>query len=146
MAVTFTGNDGVIFTFNDEEIDDIAVDLVSNPDQYGQYGGGPADAYIYESEGPLCTINISGRLLVASTTRTSSGSTTTIDQQRQWLMKQFNGAQVPRAFSSDFAGTMYSGTTDTFVPTTVIAGRFSYRQQGEPDVLPFTISLLVGGQ
>lgn len=147
MAVTITGNDGVVFTFNDEEVDSINVSESSSPDQYGQYGGGPADAYVYESDGPVARIVMRGVLIAASTTRTSSGTTTSLLQQRQWLSKLQNGQQTPKAFSSNYAGTMYSGISETFVPTTVYAASFDWSEEGSQfGVIPFTLTLLVGGQ
>ena len=147
MAVTITGQDGVVFTFDTAEVQGISVDIGASIEQYGQFNTGPADAYLYESDGPVAAIVVRGRLLLAATTRTSSGVTTTIDQQRQWLAKQINGNQVPKAFSSDYAATMYSGLSSSFVPTKIITGRFSYNQdEGSPDELAFSLSLLVGGQ
>lgn len=147
MAVTITGQDNVVFTFNDEEIRAISVDIVASVEQYGQYTGGPADAYLYESDGPVAAIVIRGTLLTAATTRTSSGVTTTIDQQRQWLAKQINGSQIPKAFTSNYAATMYSNLTSGFVPTKIITGRFSYgEEEGLVSEVPFTLSLLVGTQ
>ena len=147
MTVTITGNDGVIFTFLDDEIESVGVEEVASPEQVANLGGGAADAYLSEIDGVLAVITITGTLLIASTTRTSSGTTTTILQQKQWLSKQLNGAQVPRAFTSDYESEMYSALEEDFVPTKIVVGRFSRRQEtGGMDEMPFTIQLLVGTQ
>lgn len=147
MAVTITGNDGVVFTFEDGEVDDINAEITTGSEQYAQYFGGPADAWVFEGDGPTKIISVTGMLYETSTTRTSSGTTTTVNEQREWLEKQFVGGQLPRSFSSNYTGTTYSVTSGTFVPTTVLAGRCSFREStGNVNVLQFSMYLLVGGQ
>lgn len=147
MAVTLTGKDGDVFTFDEGEVEDVVADITASYEQYGQYTGGPSESYVYESDGPTKVISVSGVLYETATSRTDVGTTKTIDEQRQWLEKQFSGGQSPQNFSSNYAGTTYSSLSDSFVQTTVIKGKITFRESsGNVDTVQFNMFLLVGGQ
>lgn len=144
MAITLTGNDGVVFTFDEGSIASEDMDVTGSPEQIGQFNSGPMGAYVYDREGATAIILLTGRLYDAATTRTSSGTTTTKKQQTDWLMKQINGAQRPRSYQSDLVTTLWSRTGQSSVTVLASRIRVSRNENDGPDQWSFTIALLVG--
>lgn len=142
--VTLVGEDGVTFTFAEGEVADVASNITSAAEIQSIFGTGPAAAFAYVMDGPKKIITVAGRLFETGTTRTSSGTTTTILQQKQWLEKQINGNQTLQNFTSNYESQSYGATS--FVQTQVLRGIMNFRErEGFPDELEFSMQFLVGG-
>lgn len=144
--VSIVGADGVTFTFLEGEVADVDSDIASGSEIQSAFGSGPATAFGYVMDGPTKIITVSGLLFdtTAEGTRTSTGTTVTINAQKQWLEKQINGSQTLKTFTSNYESETYGA--GAFVPTKVLIGRIQFRERsGSPDELQFTMRLLVGG-
>lgn len=141
--VTVQNASGVTFTFQQGDTDRVRSVITANPDQLSIPGSGPGAAFLFDFEGPIKAIEISGELTEASTSRTSSGTTTTILQQKQWLEENLNGLQVATNFTSTYETQSYDGSS--FTQTKIMWGQMSFEEiAGDPEALPFTATLLVG--
>lgn len=109
-------------------------------------------SYNYDYNGSKKIIVIKGQLTAAASTRVSGYTVTTILAQKQWLESLINGSQSAITLTDDFAGqSVYqsSGATPpynaSFTTTKAMVGIFECeRQRGNPNMLPFTITLEVG--
>jgi len=152
MNVTLTVS-GIIFTFLDEEVDSVRSRTTQSPDNVTITGTGAMGSYLFNYEGATKTIIVSGRLLTASTTRTSIGTVKTIAAQKKWIEGIFAGQSNAVTFSSDFEDETPDVVTGFALPyvmhyatTTVIGGAIDFEQiAGEINELPFTMTLVVGG-
>lgn len=134
MAVTITSGSST-FTFNDGDVDGVDADVQSEIDVIPSPGTGAEDAYLSDINGVTKKLTITGSLTEAASTRVSGDSITTIAQQKAWLEALQNGSQSPMAFTS------------TYENCNVMVEKMSFREAaGEPNILPFTISLVVGSE
>ena len=144
--VTLVGNDGVTFTFLPGEVNTVESQVTGGPEVQSIPGTAPANSFSYDLEGGAKVIQVSGQLYdtTAEGSRTSSGTTVTILQQKQWLEKQINGSQSLRNFTSNYESQTFS--TSGFTQTKVLAGNIRFSEQsGNPSELQFSMRLLVGG-
>ena len=65
-------------------------------------------------------ITLTGTLFETTSSRTSSGSTTTILEQKQFLEQNLSGIQTATTFTSNYESETFDGTD--FVPTQVFTG------------------------
>jgi hypothetical protein len=151
MAVTITSG-GTTFTFNDGDVKKITSSIGSKAEQQEIASTGPLQTYLYDYDGCLKTITISGYLTPASSTRVSGYSIDAIVEQKQWLESLVNGAQTTITFVSDFESLSVLGSTS---PTAPYKGSFGYttgmiqdmsftQSEGDPNRLQFSITILVG--
>lgn len=143
-AVSITNNTGnVTFTFAEGEVDSVEPVVSADIDVIALPGAGPAAGLGFDFGGTTKQIRVRGKLFETPTSRTSSGTTTTILQQKQWLEAIINGNQFAKTFTSDYESETYNGSS--FVATKVYAGRFSAPQKsGNPEWLDFEMELTVG--
>ena len=142
--VTLVGNDGVVFTFAEGEVERVSSRMESGNEIQRLFGQGPAGNFVFDSSGPQKVVSIRGQLFETVATRTSVGTTTSILQQKQWLEKQINGNQAVRSFTSNYESETWNGSE--FVPTKVVVGLFEFNEEsGRPSDAEFTIQFLVGG-
>lgn len=143
--VSLRGFDGVLFTFAPGSVTDVDSRIASGAEVQALFGVGPAGGYAYDMEGPSKVITVRGSLFAVDTSRTSSGTTISVLQQKQWLEKQVNGNQSPKDFMSNYESTSWN--INSFSQTKVVIGTIEFRESEEaPEELMFSMSLLVGGQ
>ena len=141
--VSLVGNDDVTFTFAPGEVQEVRSQSSGEIDVQKIFGSGPAGAFAIDFNGVEKVISIRGFLFQTDTTRTSSGVTTSILQQKQWLEKQLNGNQVPRSFTSNYESQSYG--SGQYEDTKVLMSQIQFTERaGRPDELQFSAQLLVG--
>ncbi|NCD00107.1 MAG: hypothetical protein EOL95_10455 [Bacteroidia bacterium] len=151
MAVTLTRS-GITFTFLIEEISSVKSRTSQMPDRVSITGTGAMGAFIYNYEGATKDITVTGYLIDANTSRTSTGSITTIAEQKKWLEGLFAGSNTKITFSSNYEAETPDTETGFVLPyvthyknTTVIGGTIDFEEiEGEVNWLPFTMTLMVG--
>lgn len=142
--VAITNSAGTIFTFSQGEVDKVRSQIVADVEQTAFPGGGPLNAFNFDFNGPLKIINLTGALFETTASRTDSGSVTTILEQKQWLEQNINGLQTSTTFTSTYDAQTFDGSS--FVNTTIMFGQMEFNEEaGNPELLPFTMQLLVGG-
>jgi len=142
---------GVTFTFNEGDVDAVETTIQADPQNTELAGTGPANSPGYDYGSVKKTIQIKGRLTQADTSRTSSGTVTTIDNQKQWLESILNGVQVSIKFTStydEFSVLGQAGATppyqSAFGDTYVFIKSMSFNEkEGRIADLPFTLVLEV---
>jgi len=155
VVVSLTKNingTSITFTFNDWEIESIKSTTMQTPDNTPITGTGAMGSYVYNYDGATKAITITGTIQTASTTRTSTGTVTSMVDQVKWLEGLFCGSSNSITFTS----TYDSVTPDTeinavspfpahYANTTVIGGMFEHDERnGEVNIVPFTLTLIVG--
>ena len=141
--VTITNSTGVIFTFVDGEVNNVDATITGEIDQTKLPGSGPSQAIIFDFMGANKTINIRGQLIDDGTNHLSSGSAITILEQKVFLEKILDGIQTTQLFTSDFESETFSGAVGS--PTRVAINSMKFMQEaGNPEALPFEMSLMVG--
>jgi len=141
-APSITNAAGVIFTFNEGDCTDITSSIGANLDSDSMPLSTALDALLFDYNGVLKTITVTGALTLATSTRTSSGTVTTIDSQRQWLEAFIDGNQLGSTFVSNYTST-WNGST--FVDSKVLVGNVTFTERsGFPNELSFTMTLIVG--
>lgn len=134
---------GTTFTFAAGEIKSVRSVISADVEQLAFPGIGPALANNFDFNGPLKLITISGDLFETTASRIDTGSVTTILEQKQWLEGNINGFQSAATFTSTYDSQTHDGSS--FVNTQILFGQLDINEtSGEPEFLPFTLSLLVG--
>lgn len=140
---TVQNGSGVTFTFQAGDVETVRAKITAGVDQTTFPGAGPSAAFLFDFEGVNKIVTLSGTLTEASSTRTSSGTTTTILAQKQWLEANLSGLQSSVTFTSTYDSQSYDGSS--FQTTKVMFGDVEFTEnQGDPEHLSFTITLLVG--
>ncbi len=148
VAISITNKSGEKFTFATGEVSNIDATIQGEIDQTKLPGTGPSQAFVFDFAGASKQIVLRGVLFDDGTEHLSggSGSAITILEQKQFLEKILDGAQFPAAgrfFTSDFESVSFNGTTGT--PTVAVINSIKFMQeQGNPEALPFEITLFVG--
>jgi hypothetical protein len=150
MATTLTVN-GIVFTFNDSDVQSVR-SAIGTQIENTPIKGGPMFAYNYDNDGTSKQITVKGILTAAATTRTSSGTVTTILSQKQWLESLANGDQTEIEFDSEYESqSVFSKTSAispfqaAFTSTKVVVDGMDFESvSGKPNELAFTIVLRVG--
>lgn len=128
------GSDSVVFTWNPGDIIDISVAKDANLDENPLPGGDSDANFVIDFNGVSKTIRLTGKITPATTTRTSTGTTTTIAQQLAWLETLVNGAQTGHTLNTTFQSSK-----------TVYCRSFEYKEMsGNPNFAEFTIDLVEG--
>lgn len=141
--VTLTNQAGTIFTFAQGEVNVVRSQVGADIEQSSLPGSGPIQAFLFDFSGPVKVVTISGQLFSTTSSRTDSGSTTTILEQKQWLEQNINGIQSSTAFTSTYEGQTFDGSS--YQSTTVAVGEVTFDEEaGNPEELKFTMRLLVG--
>jgi len=153
--VSITNQEEHTFTFADGEVQDIRTSINSNPDADPMPLSAPGLAIIFDFNGALKTITITGMLFdtTGDDRVTGSGAPTvqTLAQQRWWLETLVTGNQSVANFNSNYDDQTYAGGSITdYVagsgPQTqvVVSGLTFGEVQGDPNKLPFTLKLIAG--
>jgi len=134
MVTITRDSDSVIFTFQDGDVASVKVGKDSNIDSNPLPGGDSNDNFIIDTNGANKTITINGFITPATSTRTSSGTTTTIAQQLAWLETLINGSQTGHTFSSTYQSSKI-----------VFVQNIDYTEKcGNPNMVEFSITLIEG--
>lgn len=132
----------VTFTFKDGDCEQIQTQIGAELDHDSMPMTTADGALLYDFSGVKKIISLQGKLSEASTTRTSSGTVKTIDEQRQWLEANLNGNQTGLTFVSNYSST-YNGSI--FIPSPVLISQITFTEvTGNPAALEFNITLFVG--
>ncbi len=156
--VTIQNSSGVTFTFQEGDINTVTSIIVGDIDSSPMPGSGPRGAMAFDISGVIKTITVEGQLTVATSTVISPGTITTILQQKQWLESLLDGGQkiataTHGKFTSNYEEYSVKTSGNTIVDsssddekTTCMVQKITFTEQtGNPEVLPFTITLIVGG-
>lgn len=142
--VSIMNEAGVTFTFGAGEVDTVSSKIQGDIDQTPIPGLGPSESFLFDMEGVTKKIKVSGELFETDTSRTDSGMTTTILEQKQWLEQTLSGFQIePVTFTSNYESQTFDGSS--YTTTKIMAGEISFDEKaGNPDVLRFSMQLFVG--
>ena len=144
VNVTIQNSSGVTFTFEEGEINTVSPELIADLDHSPMPISGPMGSMLFDISGVTKVILVSGQLIESSSTRTSTGTTTTILQQKQWLESLMNGNQTRVTFTSNYELESYG--SNEFKDTTVMVQRLNFTEESaNPQQLMFSMNLLVGG-
>ena len=141
--VTFTNKSATVFTFAQGEVNSVRSQTRADVEQTALPVSGPIDAFLFDFNGPVKIITITGQLFLTSSSRTDTGSTTTILEQKQWLEQNIDGLQSATRFTSTYEAQTFDGAT--YQNTTVMVGETSFDEEsGNPLELKFTMRFVVG--
>jgi len=152
MSVSLTYG-SYTFVFEDKEIDSVESEVSQAPEKTPITGTGAMGGYVFNYEGAIKTITVTGRLMTSATTRISGYNILTKSDQKYWLESIFNGQPTNITFSSDYDSISANNSTSitppycaSFVNTLIKSGRFRCGQyfNGDVNSLPFTLVLEVG--
>ena len=144
VDVSIVGNDGSTFTFAAGEITQIRTQLNPDIEISALPAAGPSKALAFDFNGVIKTVNLAGVLFATTSSRVDTSSVTTILEQKQWIEKQLNGQQLARTFTSNYDSQTFDGSS--FTTTKILAGSVSFTENaGDPERIPITINLLIGG-
>jgi hypothetical protein len=143
---------GITFTFCAGEVSSVESVVSQNPDKIPIYGSGAMGGYVFNFDGAVKTITVTGVLQTAPTSRTSSGDVRTILAQKQWLESICAGNSNSITFNSAYESEtcdIITGATSPyqshFTQTKgVVATLRTVREEGKPDMLPYTLQLVIG--
>lgn len=152
MAAPTLAVNGITFTFNEGDVDSVKSSIIAKPDPTEISATGPMGAILYDFDGVLKRIVLTGFLTLAASTRTSTGTVTTILAQKQWLESLANGSQNPITFTSTYETQSVSEVSGAaspnqaaFVSTKCMMESFEPNEKsGDPLRLPFIMVLVVG--
>lgn len=140
------------FTFADGEVDRIRDQVSGFPENAGVSASGPMNSYNYDYEAVNKKIVLTGKLFYTAESRVSGYDIKTILQQKQFIESQINGQQLAVYFESNFSSQSLISNADAVAP---YLGKFASTQAmiedfvteeivGNPEILPFTLTLKVG--
>ena len=125
---------GVTFTFDDGEVKSVDVEKVGNLDVSSTPASDSNDSFIVDFNGVVKSIMISGQLFETDTTRTSTGTTTSIEDQQAWLEDLVDGSQNGYTFNSSYQTNK-----------TVFCRRVKFSEDaGKPNNVKFSMELIEG--
>ena len=141
--VTFTNKSSTVFTFAQGEVNSVRSQTRGDIEQTALPVSGPISAFLFDFNGPVKIITITGQLFATTGSRTDSGSTTTILEQKQWLEQNIDGFQSATRFTSTYEAQTFDGST--YQNTTVMVGETDFDEEaGNPEELKFTMRFVVG--
>lgn len=139
---TLTNAAGVVFTFNETDVENVQTSITANLDFDSMPASPATSALAFDFNGASKTITINGKITLATSTRTSVGNITAIDDQRKWLESFIDGLQLGNTFTSNYSSS-WNGSA--WVNSKVLVGTVTFSEQtGEPNFLSFSMQLIVG--
>jgi len=141
-----------VFTFSNGDVKSVRSIITGKPTQQEISASGPMSAYLYDYDGVLKKISVSGILTNADSTRVAGSYINTIYEQKQWLESLLNGDQDLIEFESTYdSQTVLSKSSPTnpyqagFTSTYCMIESMEFNEvDGEPNHLRFNITLIVG--
>ena len=95
-------NSGVTFTFQDGDCETVDIEKSGHLDENPTPGSDSDSAFVIDFNGVIKVISLHGYITPADTSRTDSGSTTTIEEQQDWLLDLVDGTQIGYTFNSTY--------------------------------------------
>lgn len=142
MAHTITISDGTAFTFNEGDVKNVRPRISTDLEFDSMPQEVASKAMLFDLSGVKKVITVTGELQDTNTNRLSTGTATTINQQRQWLEKNLNGTQSGALFDSPYCST-WNGIAWVISPVLFSVIEWS-NEEGNPEGLPFQMVLFVG--
>lgn len=150
--ISITTTSGITFTFAEGQIKTINSKIEANIEPQAIPTVGPSGAYLFDYNGPVKTINLTGDLFATGTSRVTGYSIDTVIEQKQWLESLINGNQQPLTFTSNYETlsvlSQASATPpyqSSFTYTKVFIQSLSFNEQeANVEALPFSMTLIVG--
>lgn len=150
------------FTFADGQVDRVNSRTSASPDADPLPLSSPGMAIIFDLNGALKQITISGKLFETTATRVTSAGTApevkTILEQKLWLETLLMGNQTPVEFNSNYDKYTFAGdgasesevnafVNESGTQTYAVVLELSFEEiEGEPNTMPFTMRLIAGAQ
>jgi hypothetical protein len=126
--------DGVTFTFQDGNCDRVTIQKQGTLDENPIPASDSDGTFVIDINGVTKTITLAGFLTEAATSRTSTGSVLTIEDQITWLLTLVDGAQMGYTFNSTYQTNK-----------TVYCRRASFDENaGQAALVPFTLEFVEG--
>jgi len=140
------------FTFSEGDVKKVSSTITSKAEQVEIAASGPGTTQLYDYDGSIKMITVSGVLTDASSTRVAGYSIDTIIEQKQWLESLINGSQNSIKFVSTYESLTVLNATSATPP---YQGSFGYtylmlstitftETEGNPNKLDFTMQLMIG--
>lgn len=102
MANPSIVKDGVTYTFADGQVDVVKTLKQGNLDETSMPGNDSDDTFIVDYNGVIKTFTLTGTLFDVTSSLTSTGTVTTVEQQIDWLMGLITGAQDGYTFNTTY--------------------------------------------
>jgi len=102
MANVSIKNGSVTFTFQDGDGAEVEINKVANLDENPTPASDSDNAFIIDFNGVIKTVTVTGFITEALTTRTDSGTITSIEDQQDWLLALVDGGQSGYTFNSTY--------------------------------------------
>lgn len=139
---SITNSSGITFTFNEGDIQTIVSKVNGNLDFDAMPGFTPDASILYDFNGVLKTITLTGEIQNTSNNTLSSGTAITIDAQRKWLEQTLDGAQSGSTFISNYS-SVYNGST--WSDARIYFSDLTFTEDSnKPNILGLTLKLFVG--
>ncbi|GAH74879.1 unnamed protein product [marine sediment metagenome] len=124
------------FYFQDGDCDNVIEDITPTIEEMAMPGSGPSETLLFDFEGVICNLTITGKLTIATSDRTEGeASVKTIEEQKAFLKALPNGFQSAVTLKSTFNS---SGIK-------VMIKKIHFNEKsGDPNELIFTINLVEG--
>ncbi len=106
MAITIKNKDNVTFTFNNGDVENIGKTVDASLDVMPMPMSPSDETFVNDFNGATRRITLSGHLNLATSSRTSTGSTLTPLEQDEWLDALITGFQEGYAFNDGNHATM----------------------------------------
>lgn len=143
---------GITFTFENGEVDKVTSSIQTGIENSEVTQAGPMGSYNYDFEGVKKIITINGTLFESSSSRTSTGTVTTLLAQKQWLESLCNGDQGDIEFNSNYESqsvfnslSATSPYVSSFTSTKVMIDSMNFSEvTGDPERIRYQISFKVG--
>ena len=163
MTVTITlevAGDDHTFAFETAMIDTVSSTVNTDVTQTVMPGSGPGGNIGNDFNGVVKIISVTGLLMSTTTsvvTGTDAPQITSIKQMKYWLEALQNGAQVVKAFTSNYDEYTVSSSSQNpgfvvdgaiipaeFTPTKIYVTSFSAtEEEANPDSMPFSLQFYV---
>ncbi len=123
------------FVFNEGDVKSVTEDITANLESITIPTTAPSNTLLYDFDGSINTITLSGNLTDSTTTRVTGETVLTIEAQKAYLKSLINGMQTKRLFYSTYnASGIY----------VMVASVSFTEEQGNPNILNFTMKLIEG--
>ena len=156
VNVDITNQASQTFTFADGEVNSVSSRTTATPDADPMPMSSPGQALIFDFNGALKTITVTGILFETTVSRVSGGTVQTIAQQKRWLETLLDGSQLSVQFNSNYEKYTFAGDgsnvghVDSFVAgtgtqTKVVVTDITFEErEGSPNDMPFTMRMVAG--
>lgn len=133
-SVTIKNSSNVTFTFQDSDCSDVDDDTQCNLNVQPTPVSDSDQTFVFDTDGVTRRVTISGKLTVATSTRTDSGTTLTIEDQKAFLRAIVNGNQQGVTFNSTYCTNLK-----------LFVQRVKFKEEsGNPNMLDYILEMNEG--